>query len=80
MGGAALGARWLARVSAHGLHLAIRTLLIGIGLLLIAESVTAWESAGLPLDVPARIALGSLAGVLRAGPAAAGGSAGPGPG
>lgn len=64
VGGAALGARWLTHVSAHGLHVAIRTLLIGIGLLLVAESATAWEAGGLPLGELVRIALGALAGVL----------------
>lgn len=47
--GAALGSRWLTRISDERLHAAVRVLLIAIGTLLILESVTAWTSSGLPL-------------------------------
>lgn len=64
MAGAALGARWLARLPEHRLHRAVQILLIGIGLLLIAESVTHWESGGLPLATTRRVGVGLCAGVL----------------
>jgi uncharacterized protein len=62
--GAALGSQWLVRVSEHRLHSAIRTLLIGIGLLLIIESATTWESGGLPLGTAARAVVAGGVGVL----------------
>jgi len=64
MAGAALGARWLARVSEHRLHRAVQILLIGIGLLLIAESLGRWESSGLPLAAAGRATVGLCAGAL----------------
>ena len=42
--GAAIGSRWLTRISEHRLHAAVRILLMGIGLLLIVESAVTWES------------------------------------
>jgi uncharacterized protein len=47
--GAAVGSRWLTRVSDARLHAAVRVLLIGIGGLLIVESLGSWASGGLPL-------------------------------
>ena len=64
MGGAALAARWLTRISEHHLHRAVRTLLIGIGLLLIVESVTGWTSTGLPLGMAGKLPIGLVAGLL----------------
>ena len=46
--GAAIGARWLAHVSDARLHGAVRSLLVGIGALLIVESLGWWTSPGLP--------------------------------
>ena len=51
--GAAIGARWLARVSDARLHAAARTLLVGIGGLLIGESLGSWASPGLPFGAAA---------------------------
>ena len=51
--GAAVGSRWLARISDARLHAAVRVLLIGIGVLLIMESVGSWTSTGLPLSTTA---------------------------
>lgn len=62
--GAAWGSHWLARMSGPGLQVAIRTLLIGVGLLLIVESAIAWESIGLPLGTATRAATAAMAGVL----------------
>jgi uncharacterized membrane protein YfcA len=62
--GAAAGARWLAQVSERRLHAAVRTLLIGVGLLLIVESMTAWESSGVPFGTPMRAIIAGTAGVL----------------
>lgn len=50
--GAAVGFHWLARVSDARLHVAVRTLLISIGALLIIESLGSWTSHGLPLGGP----------------------------
>ncbi|HKQ66589.1 MAG TPA: sulfite exporter TauE/SafE family protein [Methylomirabilota bacterium] len=47
--GAAVGSRWLARVSDTRLHAAVRSLLIAIGILLVAEGLGSWTSPGLPL-------------------------------
>jgi uncharacterized membrane protein YfcA len=63
MAGAALGARWLARVSDERLHAAIRALLVGIGVLLIIEAVTPWVSRGLPLDAIGQAIAASVAGL-----------------
>jgi uncharacterized protein len=49
MVGAAVGSRWLTRVSDARLHAAVRVLLVGIGELLIEESRSSWTSSGLPL-------------------------------
>jgi uncharacterized membrane protein YfcA len=62
--GAVVGSRWLGRVPERRLHTVVRTLLIGIGLLLIAESATTWESGGLPFGVPLRTVVATAAGVL----------------
>jgi uncharacterized membrane protein YfcA len=61
--GAGLGAGWLAGVSDERLHTAIRTLLVGIGALLIAEAVTPWESHGLPLGAGGRMVVAIVAGL-----------------
>ena len=61
--GAAVGARWLSRVSDERLHAAVRILLVGVGVLLIVESVTAWHSTGLPFGPVARALVAVLAGV-----------------
>ena len=61
--GAAIASRWLARVSERRLHAAVRVLLMGIGALLIVESVTAWQSDGLPLDVLGRAVVAGAVGV-----------------
>jgi uncharacterized protein len=61
--GAGLGGRWLARVSDERLHAVIRTLLIGIGVLLIVEAVTPWVSPGLPLGPVGRAVAATLAGL-----------------
>jgi uncharacterized membrane protein YfcA len=61
--GAALGARWLAHVSDARLHAAVRTLLIGIGALLIVESLGSWTSPGLPLGEGGLILVGVLVGI-----------------
>jgi ABC-type sulfate/molybdate transport systems ATPase subunit/uncharacterized membrane protein YfcA len=58
--GAAAGSRWLTRTSDRALHAAVRALLIGVGLLLVVESVTPRESPGLPVG-PAVAALTALA-------------------
>jgi ABC-type sulfate/molybdate transport systems ATPase subunit/uncharacterized membrane protein YfcA len=62
--GAAAGSHWLARTSERALHTAVRTLLIGIGLLLMLESVTPWESSGLPVGPAAAAVMALTAGVL----------------
>jgi uncharacterized protein len=56
--GAAIGSRWLARVSDARLHAAVRMLLITIGALLIVESLGSWTSPGLPFGA---VALGLIA-------------------
>jgi uncharacterized membrane protein YfcA len=62
--GAASGARGLARVSEGGLQMAVRILLIGVGLLLIIESATVWASTGLPVGLATRALLAVVAGAL----------------
>ena len=62
--GAAIGSRWLTRISEHRLHAAVRILLMGIGLLLIVESAVTWESGGLPFGTPARTVIAASVGVL----------------
>ena len=61
--GAGLSARYVGSVSEERLHTVIRWLLIGIGVLLIAESVTPWESHGLPLGHVGRALAACAAGV-----------------
>lgn len=62
--GAALGARWLARISDERLHAAVRALLVSIGLLLIAESATPWISAGVSIGPVVVGVVAVLAGVI----------------
>ncbi len=61
--GAAVGSRWLARVSDARLHAAVRVLLIAIGALLIVESAGSWVSTGLPLGRGALALVAACAGV-----------------
>lgn len=63
--GAALGARWFARVSDARLHAAVRALLVGIGGLLVIESLGSWSSAGIPAGptVQALVALAAGVGI-----------------
>lgn len=61
--GAAIGSRWLARVSDERLHAAVRLLLIAIGALLIVESLGSWTSPGLPLGAAALAVVGACAGI-----------------
>jgi uncharacterized membrane protein YfcA len=61
--GAATGARWLAVVSDAGLHAAVRTLLVGIGVLLIVESLGSWTSPGLPFGLIGLVLVAVLAGI-----------------
>lgn len=63
MVGAAVGSRWLSRISDARLHAAVRLLLIGIGALLIVESVGSWASTGLPLRPMGKAIVGVIAGV-----------------
>jgi uncharacterized membrane protein YfcA len=60
--GAGMTSRWLVRVSDRHLHLAVRTLLIGIGVLLILEAA-AWESNGLPVGTLGRLVAAAPMGV-----------------
>ncbi|MDR7455593.1 MAG: sulfite exporter TauE/SafE family protein [Armatimonadota bacterium] len=62
--GAAVGSHWLARTSERALHAVVRTLLIGIGLLLMVESVTPWESPGLPVGRALGAVTAATAGVI----------------
>ena len=61
--GAAIGSRWLARVSDARLHAAVRVLLIAIGALLIVESAGSWVSTGLPLGAVALAVVAACGGV-----------------
>lgn len=61
--GAAVGSRWLARVSDARLHAAVRVLLIAIGALLIVESAGSWVSTGLPLGRGALAIVATCGGV-----------------
>ena len=63
MTGAWLGARWLSGLSETRLHAAVRTLLVGIGALLILESVGSWQSAGLPVGAGGAALVAAIAGV-----------------
>ena len=63
MTGAAVGSRWLARVSDARLNTAVRVLLISIGTLLIVESVGFWDSTGLPLGASLLVLVAAGAGV-----------------
>lgn len=62
--GATVGSHWLARTSERALHAAVRTLLIGIGLLLMVESVTPWESPGFPFGPALGAATAATVGVI----------------
>jgi uncharacterized protein len=64
MAGAALAGRWLAHVSEARLRGAVRTLLIGIGLLLMIEAMTGWHSPGMPLGPGLQVSIGLGAGLL----------------
>lgn len=61
--GAETGSRWLARTSERALHAAVRTLVVGIGVLLMVESVTPWESPGLPVGPATRAVTALTAGI-----------------
>lgn len=61
--GAAVGSRWLFRVSDVRLHTAVRVLLAGIGTLLIGESIASWTSSGLPLGRAALALIALCAGI-----------------
>jgi uncharacterized membrane protein YfcA len=61
--GAAVGSRWLGRVSDARLHAAVRVLLIGIGALLIVESLGSWVSPSLPLGSTALASIAMCAGI-----------------
>lgn len=61
--GAAVGSRWLARVSDTRLHAAVRVLLIAIGALLIVESAGSWVATGLPFGGVALAVVAGGAGV-----------------
>jgi len=61
--GAAVGSRWLTRVSDERLHSAVRVLLVGIGSLLIVESVGSRASSGLPLGGTALAIIAACAGI-----------------
>lgn len=61
--GAAIGARWLAHVSDARLHGAVRSLLVGIGALLIVESLGSWTSPGLPFGSSGRALVAVAVGV-----------------
>ena len=61
--GAAIGARWLSRLSETSLQTAVRALLSSVGVLLIVESVTSWESGGLPFNQTALVLLAACGGV-----------------
>jgi uncharacterized membrane protein YfcA len=63
MVGAAVGSGWLTRVSDARLHAAVRVLLIGIGALLIVESLGSWTSTGLPLGSTTLAIIGVCSGV-----------------
>lgn len=64
MAGAYLASSWLTGVTEAPLRTAIRTLLLVIGALLIAESALPWESHGLPLGLAGRVVVGLVAGVV----------------
>lgn len=61
--GAAIGSRWLAKISDTRLHAAVRTLLVAIGILLIAEGLGSWASPGLPLGEVALYLIAFVAGL-----------------
>ena len=63
MVGAAIGSRWLARVSDARLHVAVGILLISIGALLIVESLGSWTAQGLPPGGPVLAIVGVCFGV-----------------
>ena len=62
--GARAGSAWLWRISDHHLERAVRALLLGIGVLLIVESLSPWEPTGLPIAALGRAAVGVAAGVV----------------
>jgi uncharacterized membrane protein YfcA len=61
--GATLGSRWLTRLSDTRLHTIVRSLLIAVGLLLVAEAGGSWASPGLPFGERARSAIAVIAGL-----------------
>lgn len=61
--GAAVGSGWLARVSDTRLHAAVRSLLVTIGVLLVAEALVSWTSPGLPLGELALYSIAFVAGL-----------------
>jgi uncharacterized membrane protein YfcA len=62
--GAYLASSWLSDVTERQLRTAIRTLLLAIGGLLMAEALLPWESPGLPLGLAGRVVVGLGAGVI----------------
>ena len=64
MVGAYLGSAWVARLPDVGLRRLVRGLLFLIGVLLLIESSFAWQTSGLPLGLPGRVAFGLVAGAL----------------
>jgi len=61
--GAAIGSHWVARASDSRLHTSVRALLVGIGLLLVVESVTPHALPGLPAESLVGVAVGVVAGI-----------------
>ena len=61
--GAAVGSRWLARVSDTRLHATVRSLLVAIGILLLAEGLGSWTPPGLPLGELALYVIALVAGL-----------------
>src|SRR4029453_6666659 len=59
--GAAIGSHWVGRASDSRLHTSVRVLLIGIGLLLVVESVTPHALPGLPAGSLVGVAVGMVA-------------------
>ena len=62
--GAYTAAAWLAKISEVGLHRLIRTLLLGLGILLMTEAVVPRTAAAIAMDSLGQALLGSLAGLI----------------
>jgi len=61
--GAWFGASYASRISVAQLHRWVLFLLVGIGMLLIAEGVVPWHSGGVPWGLALRLPLAAVAGV-----------------